>query len=100
MKIKERNGGEFRTDLSVAQPPCTRCRHADVCDLPPQCHALRYFETTGKRITPPLLYPGEKREQAQATPAPRTAQRDDRGMTADLAEALREFERDMLQGNN
>ena len=46
MSIKE-NGSDYRTDLSVAQPPCSTCRHAGLCDLTPRCHALKYYEING-----------------------------------------------------
>jgi hypothetical protein len=95
VNIKEKNGGEFRTDLSVAQPPCTKCRHADICDLPPTCHALRYFETTGRPITPPRVFPGDRREEQPApAPAPQTMQQG-HGLRDEQVEALRAFEREM-----
>ena len=94
VNIKEKNGGEFRTDLSVAQPPCTRCRHADVCDLPPQCHALRFFTQTGKRILPPMVYPGIRIEEPEPAPEPPPPQ-DQRGLNAEVMRLLNEFEKDM-----
>jgi hypothetical protein len=95
--LREKNGGTIRSDLSVASPPCTSCRHADICDLPPTCHALRYFESTGKRITPPRIFPGKREQELAPAPVPRPRRVD--GLTDAEAEALAQFQRDMSRRN-
>lgn len=52
------------------QPPCTRCRHAATCGLPPTCHALRYFRQTGLPITPPRRNPCIQLEVQKSPPEP------------------------------
>jgi hypothetical protein len=44
------------------QPPCVKCRHAEICTASDMCHAARYFGRTGLPITPPLRYPGARTE--------------------------------------
>lgn len=52
------------------QPPCVRCRHAETCNHPPTCHALRYFKQTGLPITPPFRNPCPQLEMQKSPPLP------------------------------
>ena len=52
------------------QPPCTNCRHAGTCSLPPTCHALRHFRQTGLPITPPRLNPCSQIEMEKSPSLP------------------------------
>ena len=90
---------KYKTDFSEAMPPCTKCRHADICDQPPTCHSLRYYTQTGKRITPPRVNPCDRREEqlVQPTPTPKD-RRGQHGISDEVAREIEQFEREMQEG--
>ena len=96
MKIRASNAPVYRTDFDETPPPCVSCRHSEICDLPPTCHALRYYTQTGKRITPPRVNPCDRREEQSVKPTPTPKdKRGQHGITDEVAMELEAFVREM-----
>ena len=52
-----------RTTDEDAPPPCECCKYSMACTYPDGCIPFREYINTGKAISPPEQYPGEKNSE-------------------------------------